>query len=607
MALDVNGVHLGEQELVPGQQPNLVLFPYRVWVFKVPRVEKIGCRTRRGRGLACAVQMWGERWEVYLDGARLGERTHPLQPKQVPINTSSIACPCRILQVTKAGCDRARKVSASIFTPSFFGGNSIVGAQVPVSASLAFAQKYLGHKTATFAMYGDPQPYTPGSANYHCLLSGGKLSSDGLTSGRRSHGGGTHNPRTVDCPDRTGEPSKCIIGALSLCCSTGEDAPSRRYNVGSGIFHYCSSRYSGLAPSPDKAVMILLMIDPKFICHWRNLQILNCMQMPLDMTTLVDLSRLPALIDLSFMLPSTLPDQISPSDSPLIFSNFKQLFLDSEFLGLVSHLLSQIRLPALTTLTAYIDFRPARQDDLSLFFSNVRTSGSPRTIQAPRLIQPYETSVPGDRPVLGLEDLQLYVPFSNLRHIQLDIEWKVDLTDSELLTLVSTWPCLEELSINTEWGWNTPGGITPNGLLQLLQLCPLLTTIALAIDTRADISPSPTSLGFLPRLDQIDFVDSFIEEESVPAIAAFIASLVAPCKLDFRAWESFGMKAPYRDMWRDRSGTPPDSAPASLMSDLRDRRAHGGIIPRSPESWTYYYRARRNRAAARNIMMAVVE
>ncbi|KAF8441707.1 hypothetical protein L210DRAFT_439860 [Boletus edulis BED1] len=226
-------------------------------------------------------------------------------------------------------------------------------------------------------------------------------------------------------------------------------------------------------------------IDPKFICHWRNLQILHCIQMPLDMTTLVDLSCLPALIDLSFVLRSTRPDQVSPSGSPIIFSNLKELFLGSDFLGLVSHLLSQIRLPALTTLTAYIDFRPARQDDLSLFFSNVWTSGSPRTIQAPRLIQPYETSVPGDRPVLGLEDLRLFVPFSNLRHIQLDIEWKVDLTDSELLTLVSTWPCLEELSINTEWGWNTlQGGITPNGLLQLLQLCPLvLTTIALAIDT----------------------------------------------------------------------------------------------------------------------------
>lgn len=43
-----------------------------------------------------------------------------------------------------------------IFTPSFFGGNGIVGAQVPVGAGLAFAQKYLGHNdVATFTLYGD--------------------------------------------------------------------------------------------------------------------------------------------------------------------------------------------------------------------------------------------------------------------------------------------------------------------------------------------------------------------------------------------------------------------------------------------------------------------
>ncbi|KAF8441660.1 hypothetical protein L210DRAFT_3644914 [Boletus edulis BED1] len=315
----------------------------------------------------------------------------------------------------------------------------------------------------------------------------------------------------------------------------------------------------------DYAGIDINRIDPKFICHWRNLQIFSCSKMPLDVTTLVHLSRLPALINLSFTLRSTLPDQISPSDSPLIFSNLDRLLLCSEFLGPVSHLLSQIRLPAVTYLTTYIDFRPARQD-LSLFFANVRTSGSPRTIQALRLIQPYkwgETSVPGDRPVLGLEDLRLYVPFSNLHSIRLDIEWKIDLTDSELLMLVSTWPCLEELSINREWGWNTFGGITPNGLLQLLQSCPLLTVIALAIDTRAKIPPSPTSLGFLPRLYDINFVDSFIEEGSVPAIAAFIASLVASCKLYFRAWESFGMKAPYggvcHDRWRDVEGQVRDA------------------------------------------------
>jgi len=42
-----------------------------------------------------------------------------------------------------------------IFTPSFFGGNGIVGAQVPVGAGIALAQKYLKKKSATFALYGD--------------------------------------------------------------------------------------------------------------------------------------------------------------------------------------------------------------------------------------------------------------------------------------------------------------------------------------------------------------------------------------------------------------------------------------------------------------------
>ena len=42
-----------------------------------------------------------------------------------------------------------------VFTEAFQGGHGIVGAQVPLGAGLAFAQKYLGKKTATFAMYGD--------------------------------------------------------------------------------------------------------------------------------------------------------------------------------------------------------------------------------------------------------------------------------------------------------------------------------------------------------------------------------------------------------------------------------------------------------------------
>ncbi|KAH6668919.1 dehydrogenase E1 component-domain-containing protein [Halenospora varia] len=45
--------------------------------------------------------------------------------------------------------------SMHMFTKGFYGGNGIVGAQVPVGAGLAFAHQYNGNKNTTVALYGD--------------------------------------------------------------------------------------------------------------------------------------------------------------------------------------------------------------------------------------------------------------------------------------------------------------------------------------------------------------------------------------------------------------------------------------------------------------------
>ncbi|OAL36884.1 pyruvate dehydrogenase (acetyl-transferring) E1 component, alpha subunit [Fonsecaea nubica] len=45
--------------------------------------------------------------------------------------------------------------SMHMFAPNFYGGNGIVGAQVPVGAGIAFAHQYTGSKTATITLYGD--------------------------------------------------------------------------------------------------------------------------------------------------------------------------------------------------------------------------------------------------------------------------------------------------------------------------------------------------------------------------------------------------------------------------------------------------------------------
>ena len=45
--------------------------------------------------------------------------------------------------------------SMHMFTTGFYGGNGIVGAQVPVGAGLAFANQYNDKKNTTICLYGD--------------------------------------------------------------------------------------------------------------------------------------------------------------------------------------------------------------------------------------------------------------------------------------------------------------------------------------------------------------------------------------------------------------------------------------------------------------------
>ncbi len=55
----------------------------------------------------------------------------------------------------KGGCARGTGGSMHMYAPNFYGGNGIVGAQVPLGAGIALAHKYKGDGGVNLALYGD--------------------------------------------------------------------------------------------------------------------------------------------------------------------------------------------------------------------------------------------------------------------------------------------------------------------------------------------------------------------------------------------------------------------------------------------------------------------
>ena len=285
-----------------------------------------------------------------------------------------------------------------------------------------------------------------------------------------------------------------------------------------------------------------------YTCRWRNLEEVLYPGTSLNMDTLAHLSRMPALTRLEFMASTA----SGPCNSPLIFSGLHHMRLHSPSFPSISSLLSRILLPTIISFTALIASRrrPSKQD-FSSFLMSLQTSNAGHSMES-LVLDNSELLTSSSSPIfdqgdvsLDLEDLRPCMIFTSLRSIDI-IFWcnNVGLTDSGMLELATAWPRLENLKINSDWGWRTSGGITPNGLLQLLQTCRLLSQIALAIDTRGYTeSPlSPASLGVtFPRALSIDVLDSVIEVESVPAIAAFFTGITLCSKLSLCFWQGWRM------------------------------------------------------------------
>jgi hypothetical protein len=124
-----------------------------------------------------------------------------------------------------------------------------------------------------------------------------------------------------------------------------------------------------------------------------------------------------------------------------------------------------------------------------------------------------------------------------------------------MLSLGASLPNIVTLSINAQCGWGTSSGLTPQGLVRLIQKCMFLENIYVAIDTRdfPAVTLDRPSCGFVVNSTHIDVLDSEIAPHLVPALAAFLSD-VYPLLETITAWDSPAMSSRpgasrYKKIW----------------------------------------------------------
>ncbi|KAH7906487.1 hypothetical protein BJ138DRAFT_1221252 [Hygrophoropsis aurantiaca] len=181
---------------------------------------------------------------------------------------------------------------------------------------------------------------------------------------------------------------------------------------------------------------------------FQQLETLDCEE--IDESALGYLAKLTTLKDLSFYLPDPIPTNVA----------FDEGFVNLQTLSLTA-------------------------DEISVAISFLMSTHI-------YLLRDWDVTWPQEGTV-DIAALRPLFSFSGLRYLHIDGICSFDLSDDSLAELADAWPRLEELMLNHCSGWGRTSEITFKGLKSLIQACPLLQDLALAIDaTQLNVVSSTT-------------------------------------------------------------------------------------------------------------------
>ncbi|KAJ7059743.1 hypothetical protein C8F01DRAFT_1370609 [Mycena amicta] len=262
----------------------------------------------------------------------------------------------------------------------------------------------------------------------------------------------------------------------------------------------------------------------------------------LDARALKHVGMLPSLQTLNVHLSPDVDIPVDDGDPPR-FEHLFRLSLHatahtaSSFLGTVAlNSLNEFELNLKGTASTDVEIRAV--------FAALREHVNHETLTSIRvpfwsnLTAPPHTSPAFPTFVLSAATLDALAPFTELELLDIPAPAGTNLTDADVAALANTFPNLESLAIVTpshvEWpeeNWLRPL-TTLQALVSLVDLCPFLVDISLAVDVARGGVPTIHLVNPRSRLQSLNTIYSPILEHQVDLVAQFLAAL-APNLTEF--------------------------------------------------------------------------
>ncbi|KIJ69504.1 hypothetical protein HYDPIDRAFT_165024 [Hydnomerulius pinastri MD-312] len=266
----------------------------------------------------------------------------------------------------------------------------------------------------------------------------------------------------------------------------------------------------------------------------------------IDNAPLVHFALLPNLETMYITLPPSWEASVDPQQPFTYFPSLRELCVSAPLLTLVSALLDTIRARMLK-LDVYLSLSGHPTVAYQRFFAVVGRSSESLACIAVRELEsdaPHSPDFPRDF-ILTYNAFEPLLRFTSLSGLTIDSYVTFSLTDSDLTNMAKAWPNLVQLSLNKTWGWRKASEITFSGLIRLVECCPKLAQLCLAIDTSdvEDMDEERPGGGVSnERVRHLNLADSVIKPGSIINVASIISDIF-PWVDEISAWDSKTMQS----------------------------------------------------------------